>query len=68
MGNNLLEKLYTKCGGENSPTPFSEKSKLSISLDQWCKVLYILRLLYVQVDGYRRILKLSCRPLAFTSY
>ena len=68
MGNNLLEKLYTKCGGENSPTPFSEKSKLSISLDQRCKVLYILRLLYVQVDYYRRILKLSCRPLAFTSY
>ena len=26
-------KSYTKCGGETSPRPFSEKSKLSISLD-----------------------------------
>ena len=29
----FLEKLYTKCGGETSPRPFSEKWKLSISLD-----------------------------------
>ena len=34
MGNTFLEKSYTKCGGETSPRPFSEKSKLSISLDQ----------------------------------
>ena len=30
----FLEKLYTNCGGETSPIPFSEKLKLSISLDQ----------------------------------
>ena len=30
----FLEKSYTKCGGETSPRPFSEKLKLSISLDQ----------------------------------
>ena len=30
----FLEKSYTKCGGEASPRPFYEKSKLSISLDQ----------------------------------
>ena len=29
----LLEKSYTKCGGETSPNPFFKKSKLSISLD-----------------------------------
>ena len=34
MRNIFLEKSYTKCGGETSPRPFSEKSKLSISLDQ----------------------------------
>ena len=28
--NIFLEKSLTKCGGENSPKPFSEKSKLSI--------------------------------------
>ena len=32
--NVFLEKSYTKCGGETSLRPFSEKSKLSISLDQ----------------------------------
>ena len=34
MTNIFLEKSYTKCGGETSPRPFSEKLKLSISLDQ----------------------------------
>ena len=38
----FIEKLYTKYGGETSPRPFSEKSKLSISLDQQSKVLYSL--------------------------
>ena len=32
MRNIFFEKLYTKCGGETSPRPFSEKLKLSISL------------------------------------
>ena len=32
MRNIFLEKSYTKCGGET--TAFSEKLKLSISLDQ----------------------------------
>ena len=32
--NIFLEKLYTKCGGETIPKPFSKKSKLSIALDQ----------------------------------
>ena len=32
--NVFLEKSYAKCGGETSPRPFSEKLKLSISLDQ----------------------------------
>ena len=34
MRNIFLEKSYTKCGGETIPKPFSEKSKLIISLDQ----------------------------------
>ena len=32
--NIFLEKSYTKCGDKTSPRPFSEKLKLSISLDQ----------------------------------
>ena len=34
MRNIFLEKLYTKCDGETSPRPFSEKLKFRISLDQ----------------------------------
>ena len=32
--NIFLVKSYTKCGRETNPRPFSEKSKLSLSLDQ----------------------------------
>ena len=32
--NIFLEKSYTKCGGETSLRPFSEKLKMGISLDQ----------------------------------
>ena len=39
LRNIFLERSYTKCGGETSPRPFSEKSKLSVSLDQYSKVL-----------------------------
>ena len=38
----LIEKSYTKCGRETNPRPISKNSKLSISLDQYFKVLYIL--------------------------
>ena len=34
MRNILLNKSYTKSGGETIPRPFSKKSKLSIFLDQ----------------------------------
>ena len=34
MGKVLVKKLYTKCGEETSPRPYSQKLKLSISLDQ----------------------------------
>ena len=46
MRNIFVETLYTKCSVEISPRPFSEKLRLSISLDQYFKVLYNLFLLY----------------------
>ena len=49
MRNNFLEKSYTKCGGETSPRPFSEKLKLIISLSQLSKVSYSLLLLYAKL-------------------
>ena len=33
MRNIFLEKSYTKCSEETSPKPFSEKLKLSVSLN-----------------------------------
>ena len=44
--NIFLQKSYTKYGPETSPCPFSEKWKLSISLDQLAKVSHSLFLLY----------------------
>ena len=62
----FLEKSCTKCGWETSPRPFSEKLKLSISLDQVQSFLQFAFVVW-QVEGYCNISKLSCRPLAFTS-
>ena len=42
----FLEKSSIKCGEEAIPWPFSKKSNLSISLNQWSKVLCSLLLLY----------------------
>ena len=49
MRNIFVEKSYTKCAGETIPRPLSKKSKLSISLDQYSKVLYILFLLFAKL-------------------
>ena len=64
MRNIFLEKSYTKCGGGTILRPFFKKSKLSISLDQYSKILYVLVFIACY---YQKWLKLSCRSLAFTS-
>ena len=46
LRNIFFEESYTKCSEETIPRLFSKKSKLSISLDQYFKVLYILFLLF----------------------
>ena len=53
MRNIFLENSYTKCGRETIPRPFSKKSKLGISLDQYFKVLYILFLLFAKFRTIR---------------
>ena len=50
----FFEKWYTESGGKTSPRSFSEKSKLSISLDEQYEMLHSLFLLYVQIDGYQK--------------
>ena len=60
-------KSYAKCGTEAIPRPFSRKQKLRISLDQYSISFIYIFLIVCQVEDYRKLLKLSCRPLAFTS-
>ena len=49
MRNNFVEKSYKKSTGETIPRPLSKKSKLSTSLDQQCKVLNRVFLLYANM-------------------
>ena len=54
MRNIFLQKSCSKYDVE--PRPFSEKSKLSMSVDQQSEIIYSLLLLYVQVEDYQNIL------------
>ena len=54
MINICFEKSFTKCGGESIPKPFSKKSKLSISLDQYSKVFHGLFLLNAKLRAIER--------------
>ena len=64
LRNIFLQKPYTICGGETSPRPFSEKLKLSLSLDQQSKVLYSLFLLCWGLSKYIETkLPISCFDL-----
>ena len=65
MRNIFLEKLYLKCAVDTILRPFSKKSKLSIGSLVKCFIQFVL--IVYQVEDYRNILKLTCRPLAFTS-
>ena len=48
LRNIFLEKSYTKCSKRTTPRHFSKKPKLSISLEQYSKALYILFLLFAK--------------------
>ena len=54
MRNIFVEKSYMKCAGETIPRPLSRISKLSISLDQECKVLNSLFLLYANLRAIKQ--------------
>ena len=49
--NIFAEKSYAKCAGETIPRLLSKKSKLSISLDQYCDALNSLFLLYANLTA-----------------
>ena len=65
------EKSYTKCGGETIPRPFSKKSKLSISRDQYSKVLYSLFLFCLYCSprsGLSKVIETKMQTIYFYSY
>ena len=66
MKNIFIEISYTKHSGETSLRLFPEKLKQCISESIVESSIQFLSV--CQVEGYRNRLKLSCRPLAFTSY
>ena len=68
MRNIFPEKSYTKCGGDTFRGPFSKKLKLRISLGSVALLFIWFVLIVCQVEDNQNILKLSCRPFAFTSY
>ena len=53
MRNIFLEKSYTKSSAETAPRTFSQKLKLSVSLDQLAKVSYSLFLLYAKLRAIK---------------
>ena len=53
MRNIFLQKSYTECGKETSLRAFSEKLKVTISLDQYSKVLNSLFLLYAKLRAIK---------------
>ena len=55
LEDHFVEKLYTKCTGETIPRPLSKLSKLSMSLDQQCKTLNSLFLLYANLRANIKI-------------
>ena len=67
MKNIFLEKSFTKVVEKLLPHPFLKNQiehiseSISKSLMQFVYIVF-------QVEGYQNILKLNCRPLAFTSY
>ena len=54
MTKTFLEKSFTECGRETIPRPFSKKSKLSISQNQYSKNVIYFVLVVCQVDDYRK--------------
>ena len=53
MKNVFLQKSCTKWDGKTITSPFSKKSKLSLSLDQKSKDLYSLFLLYARLRAIK---------------
>ena len=65
MRNLFLVKSYTRCGRETIPRPFSKNSKLSITLDQYSKVVYILFFFACQRWGLSKVIETKLQTTCF---
>ena len=65
MRNIFLEKSYTKLAENAVPDVFLRKK---IKIEHISVKFYSFFLLHVQVEGYRNILQLRCRPLALIPF
>ena len=67
---NIFLQNHTKNVVKNysQTRPFSEKLKLNVSLDQQFKIFLRFAFIVCQVEGYQNMLKLTSKPLAFTTY
>ena len=59
----ILEKSYTKCGGETIRRTFFKKIKIEYISGSIFEDFIHFVFIVCQIKGYRNILKLSCRPL-----
>ena len=65
MRNLFLVKSYTTCGRETIPRRFSKNSKLSITLDQYSKVVYILFFFACQRWGLSKVIETKLQTTCF---
>ena len=68
MRNIFLEKSYTKMWWRNYSQTLSWKTKINHIYGSIVSSLIQFFFIVSKVEGYRNILKLSCRSLVFTSY
>ena len=64
--NILVEKSYTKFGGETTLRPLSKKNKIGPTSGSIKKSFKKFVFIVCQFEGYRNIMKSSCRSLVFT--
>ena len=64
MRNIFLKKSYKKCGEKTIRRTFSKKLISGSIVERFTQFVFIV----CQVEGYRGILKLSCRPPVFTPF
>ena len=64
MRNIFLEQSFPKCSEDTIPKKIKIEHISASIVESFMQFVFAV----CKVEGYQNILKLSCRPLAFTSY